>query len=197
MAGSRERVGELCSLSLLGEGDRLHEHAAGLMGAMRRLGEAPPGSVESYALLRRIMPLRSTRGRQQDWTLDEQTGLNGCRVMKELLAELDAEVAGEMDAVARAVAGPVLGALRDFALGYAEQRRRQGRAEFHDLLIWARDLLRDNLEIRDHFRNKFSHVLIDEAQDTDPIQTEIAMFLAESVPDGAAEHPLADLYSWL
>ena len=189
VAGSRARVGELCSLSLLGEGDRLHEHAAGLMGSMRRLGEAPPGSVESYALLRRIMPLRSTRGRQQDWNVDERTGLNGCRAMKELLAELDAEVAGEMDAVARAVAGPVLGALRDFALGYAEQRRRQGRAEFHDLLIWAHRMLRDDLGVRDHFRRRFTHILIDEAQDTDPIQAEIAMLLAERVEGGGARRP--------
>ena len=41
--------------------------------------------------------------------------------------------------------------------------------------------------MRDYFRNRFSHVLIDEAQDTDPIQTEIAMFLAESVPAGTPD----------
>ena len=46
-------------------------------------------------------------------------------------------------------------------------------------LVWARDLLRDDIGVRDHFRGRFSHLLIDEAQDTDPIQAEIAMFLSE------------------
>ena len=78
---------------------------------------------------------------------------------------------------------PILDALREFALKYAEQRRAEGRAEFHDLLVWARNLLRDDLEVRDHFRPRFSHVLIDEVQDTDPIQTEIAMFLSEATSE--------------
>ena len=38
--------------------------------------------------------------------------------------------------------------------------------------------------MRDHFRGHFSHLLIDEAQDTDPIQAEIAMFLSEGTPPG-------------
>ena len=77
--------------------------------------------------------------------------------------------------------------LRLFVLEYSRRRRAEGRAEFHDLLVWARELLRDNLEVRDHFRRRFSHLLIDEAQDTDPIQTEIAMFLAESAPEGTPD----------
>jgi ATP-dependent exoDNAse (exonuclease V) beta subunit len=74
---------------------------------------------------------------------------------------------------------PLLRTLQALVLEYAAERKRQGRAEFHDLLVWTRDLLRDNIEVRDHFRQRFSHLLIDEAQDTDPIQAEIAMFLAE------------------
>jgi ATP-dependent exoDNAse (exonuclease V) beta subunit len=46
--------------------------------------------------------------------------------------------------------------------------------------------LRDNIEVRDHFRRRFSHILVDEAQDTDPIQAEIAMFIAEGVAAGDA-----------
>ena len=44
---------------------------------------------------------------------------------------------------------------------------------------------RDSFDARDHFRNRYSHILIDEVQDTDPLQAELAMFLAEDVPDGA------------
>ena len=76
---------------------------------------------------------------------------------------------------------PALRSLREFVLEYSRENKRRGRAGYHDLLVWARDLLRDNLEARDHFRNRFSHLLIDEAQDTDPIQAEIAMFIAEDI----------------
>ena len=71
-------------------------------------------------------------------------------------------------------------------LNYADERKRQGRAGFHDLLVWARNMLRDNLDARDHFRRRFSHLLIDEVQDTDLIQAEIAMFLAEAAPSNTS-----------
>ncbi len=78
---------------------------------------------------------------------------------------------------------PVLELLRSFTLDYARQRRDAGQVEFLDMLVLARDLLRDNLPARDHFRERFTHILIDEMQDTDPLQAEIAMFLAEETPD--------------
>ena len=80
---------------------------------------------------------------------------------------------------------PVLGALRQFVLEYADQRRNEGRAEFHDLLVWSSELLRDNLEVRDHFRHKFTHLLIDESQDTDPLQAGIVVLLAEEELPGS------------
>ena len=84
-----------------------------------------------------------------------------------------------------AVLLPVLELLQRFALNYADERKAAGEVEFQDLLVLARDLLRDSIPARDHFRGRYSHVLIDEVQDTDPLQAEIAMFLAEDVPDSA------------
>ena len=81
---------------------------------------------------------------------------------------------------------PVLGLLRRFALDYAHERKADGEVEFQDLLVLARDLLRDSIPARDHFRERYSHILIDEVQDTDPLQAELAMFLAEDV-SGSAE----------
>ena len=45
--------------------------------------------------------------------------------------------------------------------------------------------LRDSLPARDHFRARYTHILVDEVQDTDPLQAEIAMFLAEEAPHRA------------
>ena len=78
---------------------------------------------------------------------------------------------------------PVLELLQRFTLDYAAERRAAGEVEFLDMLVLARDLLRDNLPARDHFRDRYTHLLIDEMQDTDPLQAEIAMFLAEETSD--------------
>ena len=79
---------------------------------------------------------------------------------------------------------PVLELLRRFALDYADERKAAGEVEFQDLLVLARDLLRDSIPARDHFRDRYSHILIDEVQDTDPLQAELAFFLAEDVSEG-------------
>ena len=104
--------------------------------------------------------------------------------MKELLLDLDAAAEEALATVRRSALTAMLCALRKFALDSAAERQARGRASFHDLLVWARNLLRDNSEARDHFRQRFSHLLIDEAQDTDPLQAEIAMFIAEGRPRG-------------
>ena len=78
---------------------------------------------------------------------------------------------------------PVLELLRRFTLDYAAARKSAGNVEFLDMLVLARNLLRDDLSARDHFRERYTHLLIDEVQDTDPLQAEIAMFLAEETSD--------------
>ncbi|MEJ7630607.1 MAG: UvrD-helicase domain-containing protein, partial [Nocardioidaceae bacterium] len=69
--------------------------------------------------------------------------------------------------------------LRPLASWVAEQVRRaareradQGKLEFHDLLVLARDLLRDSAEVRAALQAQYPRLLLDEFQDTDPIQIE-------------------------
>ena len=176
----------LCDFARLGSEDPLVTHVHSKLPSLRRLAAADPGTPDSFRLLVRLLPISSRSGNQRNWDVDPISGDNACSALKSTLKELHNAAVMEVAQARKACLLPILDALRDFALDYVEQRRAEGRAEFHDLLIWARDLLRDNIEVRDHFRSRFSHVLIDEAQDTDPIQTEIAMFLAESVSEGTA-----------
>ena len=179
----------LCDFSKLRESDALFAHVQPRLALIRRHSETEPDSPAAYRLLQRMLPLKQTRGRAGDWEVSPEVGQNAGKYLKDTLKELD-ETANEEIAQARQSAlAPILRALKEFVLAYAEERKRQGKAEFHDLLVWARDLLRDNIEVRDHFRARFSHLLIDEAQDTDPIQAEIAMFLAEDVPAAAGDRP--------
>jgi ATP-dependent helicase/nuclease subunit A len=72
----------------------------------------------------------------------------------------------------------LIAAVRVKVLEAADQRRRTGELEFHDLLVLARRLLFDNPEVRSRMRDRWQRILIDEFQDTDPIQVEIAALLA-------------------
>ncbi len=65
----------------------------------------------------------------------------------------------------------------DFVDQAALERRRHGRLSFQDLLIEARALLNQQ-RVRRYFRARYKFLLIDEFQDTDPLQAEIVMLLA-------------------
>ncbi|HSW35762.1 MAG TPA: UvrD-helicase domain-containing protein [Candidatus Limnocylindrales bacterium] len=60
---------------------------------------------------------------------------------------------------------------------YRELRRQAGRLNFQDLLMLTASLLRNNPEVRQYFQERFTHILVDEFQDTDPIQAEIMLYL--------------------
>ena len=60
----------------------------------------------------------------------------------------------------------------------AELRRAEGRLEFHDLLVLARDLLRREPSVRSALQERYERLLLDEFQDTDPIQIELAVRIA-------------------
>jgi len=65
------------------------------------------------------------------------------------------------------------------ALDYFKERRlSQSKLNFQDQLMLASGLLRDNPEVRQYFGRRYSHILVDEFQDTDPIQAEVLFYLA-------------------
>ncbi len=72
---------------------------------------------------------------------------------------------------------PVMEVLIEARERYAAWRRREGRLNFQDLLLYARNLLRDHPEVREALRKRFAPILVDEFQDTDPIQAEILFYL--------------------
>ncbi len=53
---------------------------------------------------------------------------------------------------------------------YQEACDRAGAVDFAELLLKAHELLRDRNDILHHYRERFSHILVDEFQDTNSIQ---------------------------
>jgi ATP-dependent exoDNAse (exonuclease V) beta subunit len=118
------------------------------------------------------------RGKKANWDCD--------------LADLRAAVmeAGDtLDGVRSDVAGACarrLGsAIREFTLASASARQRAGQLEFHDLLVLARAVLRDpehGPAVRATLHERYVRLLLDEFQDTDPIQIELAVRIAAAAP---------------
>ena len=91
-----------------------------------------------------------------------------------------------------AVAGDTLtqfaGKIAVFTRESAEVRRSEGLLEFHDLLVLAHILLRTAPEARALLSQRYRVLMLDEFQDTDPIQISLALLLVSSVEgqfDGA------------
>jgi ATP-dependent exoDNAse (exonuclease V) beta subunit len=63
---------------------------------------------------------------------------------------------------------------------YERLKIREGALDFVDLLLRARDLIRDNAGVRRHFQGRFAAIFVDEFQDTDPLQAELLLLLASS-----------------
>ena len=66
---------------------------------------------------------------------------------------------------------------------YAEERRREGTLTFSDLLQGAAQLLREHPNARRGLGERFRRLLVDEFQDTDPVQAEVMFLLATEPGD--------------
>ena len=95
------------------------------------------------------------------------------------------QLLGVRDEVSQACARRLGSAIRRFTLGAAVERQREGQLEFHDLLVLVRALLRDPLHgpvVRARLQSRYQRLLLDEFQDTDPIQIELAVRIAAADP---------------
>ena len=68
------------------------------------------------------------------------------------------------------------------AAAYRRERLETGRLTFQDLLMEAARLLRDSPDARKDLGRRFRYLLVDEFQDTDPVQAEVLFLLAAEDP---------------
>ena len=76
---------------------------------------------------------------------------------------------------------------------YEAQCQREGVVDFGELMLRSYELLRDNDPIREHYRRRFRHILIDEFQDTNKLQYAWIKQLAGPIAqDGGAVFAVGD-----
>lgn len=92
------------------------------------------------------------------------------------------------------VAAPLLKQWREYRYGkimqvllqaldsYQAAKLQLCKLNFQDLLLYSARLLQKDSSVRRHFRKRFTHILVDEFQDTDPIQAEVLLYLTADDP---------------
>jgi ATP-dependent exoDNAse (exonuclease V) beta subunit len=139
-----------------------------------------------YELLYAAQPSFKVRrtGRKESWRF----GSCDLDALRDTIVELDAQREERRKVVAEAAARTLAVEIGRFTLDEAEARRRNGQLEFHDLLVLARRMLRDpesGWDVRRRVRARYTRLLLDEFQDTDPIQCDLAVLLASDDPAAA------------
>ncbi len=80
--------------------------------------------------------------------------------------------------------------LERFADEYARSKRRESVVDFEDLQLAARDLLRDDDDVREAIRLRFRLVMVDEFQDTNRLQCELVDLVSH--PDATEVFTVGD-----
>ena len=170
--------------------DKLKSGSLGLAGVAAAL----PDAGDLHELGRAVMTASSRAvsfcgknvGKAPNWP-GGRGGKEAMLIVRDALrAQLD-EAAGTYGAY---VAGLALAVAADFARTAAAAQLDAGALDFDDLLGRARDLLAGApgsdpihvASVRGHFQRRYRYLLVDEFQDTDPLQAEIAFLLAEREP---------------
>src|SRR4030095_13531952 len=127
--------------------------------------------------LLRVPKLRKDLGRRGNWRTAE--ALSAGRDVVAWVGEAETRWKGALGShlhagLSRSLAGVLA--------RYEEKKRDRGVLDFVDLLVRARDALRARESVRLHARARFRFLLIDEFQDTDPLQVEIAALLSGDEP---------------
>ena len=130
----------------------------------------------------RLPPKGGHHGSSKNWD-DVQSVRAAGKAARELAAR---EIARLSDQTIRALAQEV----GRFTIEHVEERRTSGRLEFHDLLVLARQMLRSadhGPAVRSALAQRYQRLLLDEFQDTDPIQIELAVLIASDDPDAGSQ----------
>ncbi len=167
-------LAEYCTSSL----DRLLQHIQGPVTEFEaQLGEATDDGARLELLSG--AKLRFSHGQRNNW-LDI-----GIDVVKQRLEKLQTGCETLRRQAQEGVLQTLAASLADFTAQGAEARRCSGELEFHDLLVLARSVLRDaesGPAVRGALSQRYQRLLLDEFQDTDPIQIELAVLIASSDP---------------
>ncbi len=182
LAATLERLAAYCGSACSNPADKGCGAAMDLVAAGLALVERPPEDIDQLAAALFALPTRSAAtapgGAKGNW----DAGQGGKDELQARYREVVGAVTGARDAYASFVTSLAVAVADAFSRWAAAAQLAQGRLDFTDLLGRLRDLLTGDLSARAALQARFSYLLVDEFQDTDPLQAEIVFFLCERAP---------------
>lgn len=157
------------------EKDSAFQKIAELNEQMNELESIPSEEEREIFIFQKIL-IGSTKklGAQGRWKTKE---------VLETVRNVISQISEALDLAKTSIADSTLIGLAGLLVGYVEAyqaaKRERDYLDFNDLLLYARQMLRDHIELRQYFRERYKFLLVDEFQDTDPLQAEIVFFLSE------------------
>jgi ATP-dependent exoDNAse (exonuclease V) beta subunit len=137
---------------------------------------------EDQVVLLSSAKLKCSHGQKGNWA-----GV-GKDTVTEHLTQLHELCADRTKYIFDAVLQKLARSLAEFTAAGADARRRAGELEFHDLLVLARFVLSTSEHaqaVRTALAQRYQRLLLDEFQDTDPIQIALAVLIASPEPVAA------------
>lgn len=166
---------------LLDNLDSCVDHTDKFAGTLARVRQwradlAAAGDREWMAVARRC-PTRGNGGAAKNWV----GGKEQVTELKDEVTAIGAAAIELCDVYVQRALAVVIGEISAIVLEQAHARRRSGALEFHDLLVLARQVL-NNKAVQAQLHHRYQRILLDEFQDTDPLQLEIAEAITAGVP---------------
>ena len=152
--------------------NRLLDAAVALLAGVETEGMLRPQGADEAALLQQTIPSKKPK----DWTEEDYEEAKGVLKVAQAIAQSGSE--SLWDAVEL---------LSPFVAHCRSSFVEKGLVSFNGLLARARALLRDHPHVRAELKEQYQAIIVDEFQDTDPVQYEIILFLAEAAGSEARE----------
>ncbi len=162
--------------------DRLLPRIAETIALLNALLSAGDGR-EAMLVAATLRPSLGTYGRAPNWK-----GTMSITEAREITTGVIQTLQDTLESLRSAALAGVLPLVVRFVTSEARERGRDGRLTFDDLILKVRNVLHNNRDARVRFRNQFDALLIDEFQDTDPLQADIALAFATN-PETSAPEP--------
>jgi ATP-dependent helicase/nuclease subunit A len=152
--------------------DRLRAKVAKLITVVRFLAGAG-NDKEGFAALTLPREMKVGVGNAENWG-----GAARINDARDTAAEVFSALDDTLAACREEALAAVMPLIARFVREDATDRGRMGELTFSDLILRTRDLLAANREAVTSLRDRYDALLIDEFQDTDPLQVEIALLFA-------------------
>lgn len=121
-------------------------------------------------------------GSRRSWTIDEETGKSGLVAFR---ARHDRFLRESAALIGSGLLGGVVPLVGSFVESFEREAREAGLLSYQDILFLAARLVRKKPAARERIRRSVRHFLVDEFQDTDPLQAELVFLLAGEAEGGA------------